>query len=144
LGSWTAELLAASWEGISSMKIDSYCYWITNSMVLNPSWEVTNHSVTQEFPNILWNLKLHDCIHKSLPLIPVLEKIISVHTTTFYFSKIHCNITFPLKSRSSYWSLSFWLLLNVIFLLKTSMIFWICNIDNFTISRENKFGFRQI
>jgi hypothetical protein len=37
-----------------------------NSMHKGPSLEVTSRSATQESPNIIWNLKVHYIIHKSV------------------------------------------------------------------------------
>jgi hypothetical protein len=46
----------------------------------------------------------------SLPcsLVPILSEINLDHTTPSYFSKIHSNSIVPPTSRSSQWSLSFW------------------------------------
>jgi hypothetical protein len=33
--------------------------YLTNSMEMSPSWEAASCSVIPEFPNILWNPKVH-------------------------------------------------------------------------------------
>jgi hypothetical protein len=56
----------------------------TNFMELSPSWEAANYATIQELPNILWNSKVHCCVLKSPPLVPILIQIDSVHTTPSY------------------------------------------------------------
>jgi hypothetical protein len=34
-------------------------------------WEANSHSDNQKIPSSSWNLKVHDHVHKSLPLVPI-------------------------------------------------------------------------
>jgi hypothetical protein len=35
-------------------------------MEQSPSWEADSQSASQEIPCLLWNPKVHDCVHNSL------------------------------------------------------------------------------
>jgi hypothetical protein len=70
-------------------------------MELSPSREGANCAATQEFPNILWNPKVHYRPHKSPPLVPILSQIDPIPS---YLSKIYFNIVHPPTSWSSQWS----------------------------------------
>ena len=54
---------------------------LTNAMETNPSSEANNHSAISEFPNILWNQNVHRQFHTSLPLVPVISQMNTVHTS---------------------------------------------------------------
>jgi hypothetical protein len=69
-------------------------------MELSPSWTATSCAATQEIPNILLNLKVHDHVYESPQLVPTLSHISSLQTTLSYLPKIHLTIIVPPMSRS--------------------------------------------
>jgi hypothetical protein len=71
-------------------------------MELSPSSEDATSAATQGIPSILWNPKVHFCVHKSLPLVPILNQINSVHTTSFYFLISTLILSTRFVYRSSY------------------------------------------
>jgi hypothetical protein len=63
-------------------------------MEQNPS-KANRPSDTSEIPHILWNLKIHYCVHSSQTCIPILSKIHAVCTHPSYSFKICSNIVPP-------------------------------------------------
>jgi hypothetical protein len=57
-------------------------------MELNPSWETANCAATPQLPISLWNAKVHYRIHKSPPLLPILNQVNPVHSTSSYLKSI--------------------------------------------------------
>jgi hypothetical protein len=70
-------------------------------MESSPSWQANSPSATQEFPEVLLNLKVHSRVYETPSLVPILSQMNPVHTTPSYILKILLNIIFQLKSGSS-------------------------------------------
>jgi len=72
----------------------------------NPSQEANQFSANQEIPHILWNPKVHYCIRKCPPPVPILSQLDPFHTPTSHFLRINLNITLLSTPGSHKWSLS--------------------------------------
>jgi len=85
---------------------DHRCWYLTCFMEQSPSGEANWFAASQEFPRILWNPKVHYCIHKCPPPVPILNQLDSVHKPTSDFLKTHLNIVLPSTPGSPKWPLS--------------------------------------
>jgi hypothetical protein len=55
---------------------------------MSSSWEAASCIVTQEFPNILWNRKVHYPAHNNTLMVLTLSQITPFYTTSFYLRSI--------------------------------------------------------
>jgi len=76
-------------------KISTYMI-LTYSMQQSPSWEANWFSVSQEILHILWNPRVHYCIYKCPPPVPILAQIDLVHAPPSHLLKMHLNIYPPI------------------------------------------------
>ena len=58
-------------------------------MEQTPSCEANRFSASQEIPRILWNPKVHNCMQKRSPPVPILSQINPVHASPLYILKIN-------------------------------------------------------
>jgi len=56
-----------------------FTYLLAQSMEQSPSWEDDRFLTSQEIPCTLWNPKVHYCIHKCPPPVPILSQLDLVH-----------------------------------------------------------------
>jgi hypothetical protein len=63
----------------------------------SPPWKADSHSASQEISRLLGNPKVHYRVHKSPPLVPILNQTSPAHTIPTYFPKIHFNIIIYLR-----------------------------------------------
>jgi hypothetical protein len=75
-------------------------------MVWSPSLETSRFSASQEIPHILWKPKVHYAIYNSLPPVPILSQLYSVHNPTSHILKIHLNFFLQPTPGSPKWSLA--------------------------------------
>jgi hypothetical protein len=76
-------------------------------MEQSASWEANIHFDSQEIPYLLWNPKVHYCIHKSPLLVPVVSQMHPAHTFPPCFPKIRSDVTVTSMRRFYEWSLPF-------------------------------------
>jgi hypothetical protein len=71
---------------------------LTHSLLeLSTSWEAANCAATRELPSNLWSPKIHYRVHKSSPLVPILNQFNLIHTIPSYISKTHLALSIHLR-----------------------------------------------
>jgi hypothetical protein len=68
-------------------------------------WQANSSSA--EILGIFWDSKVHSSVRNSLPIVPILSQMDSVHVVQYYCCNIHWNITLQCTPTSSKLSLNF-------------------------------------
>ena len=67
--------------------------YLTNLKEQRHSLQPSCSSAYHEISHILWNVKVHYCVHKSPPLVPTLSQINPIHAILSYFRSILIQVT---------------------------------------------------
>jgi len=65
---------------------------LTNQLLGTEPFLKSQLSLSQEVLHFLCNLKVHYCVYKSPPVVPIMSEMHLVHTLTSHCPKIHYNI----------------------------------------------------
>jgi len=68
--------------------------YLTNLKEQRHSSQPNCSSAWHEISHILWNVKVHYCVHKNPPLVPTLSQINPIHAILSYFNTGHVNFPF--------------------------------------------------
>jgi hypothetical protein len=79
-------------DGKSTSDCRVVCY------VIGSSWKASSRLDSQKIPPVLWNMKIHYRVSKSLTLAPLLNHVNPFHTLTPNFFTIRCNATIKATS----------------------------------------------
>jgi len=93
---WIWPTYTSVWSGlIYRTLICPFSLNLYNSMEQSPL-EANSHSAGWESSCLLWNLKIHYCVHQSLVVVPILSQINIVYILPTYSFKIHLILSFHL------------------------------------------------
>jgi len=78
-----------------------------NSIQQSPTSETKRSSASQAISRIPWNPKVHCCIHKSPPFVPIQNQMNPIDTTTLHISfKTHLLLSTPRSSKRSFFQVN--------------------------------------
>ena len=97
-------ILRCTYPWILNLKVYLLTYLLIPWSRVLPE-KLSSFQLVKKFPAFYGTKKIHYCIHKCPPPVPILKQIDQVHTPTSHLLKIHLNVILPSKPGSSKWSL---------------------------------------